>query len=118
MGRRYFSIKCHVNFPNILLYNLFSIFHVQNLVTHNVRSTTGKVNVQLVCKDVADSLKSIVHENYESEEFVKDATTLHEDGVRIYSQPESGKWWIDIEVRLKSSWQQCLFICPSYYNFS
>lgn len=50
-------------------------------------------------RNSADALKIIVHENYGRPDFVKEGKEAkNEDGDRIFSGPETGNWWIDIQV--------------------
>lgn len=63
--------------------------------------TQGKNNtpVQLYHRDAADGLKLLVYENFHDPDFVKEAKIIRsEEEGRIYSAPETGKWWNEIQV--------------------
>lgn len=70
---------------------------------------------KLVYKDAADALKFIVKENFKEPDFVKNSSLTRDvKGHRVYSNPETADWWIDIEVNFRIKivicWLCCCFI--------
>lgn len=58
------------------------------------------VRGSLIYKDSAAALMFILKENFHKTDFVKESNLLTDDsGNRVYSGPETGEWWIKIEVR-------------------
>lgn len=93
MGRRYVFKWFLISFTWCLL-----SCDLQNYLKHSLVSTSERLKVDIICKDVVEALKLIVHENYEADDFVKESEKKIEDGKRVYSEPATGNWWTDIEV--------------------
>lgn len=50
--------------------------------------------------DPVDALKSLVKNHFAEDYFIRNANKIYnEKGERLYTTPETGNWWIDVEVR-------------------
>lgn len=64
-----------------------------------IHGYTEGIDAKLTYKDAAEALQFIVKENWNEPDFVKNSClTTDTSGQRVYSTPETGDWWIDIEV--------------------
>lgn len=52
-------------------------------------------------RDAGEAVRIIVHENFSNPDFVREAkVVVHPTDGRIYNDPQTGKWWNEVQVQI------------------